>query len=88
MKTKNLKLRKLGNNYMLVDSAGADVDITHVYTLNSVAAWLWGEASKGEFTAQPLADALCGKYEVSPEEALRDVEEQLAQWAEYGIVIR
>ena len=61
MRAKNLKLRKLGNSYMLVDSVGGDVDMSQVLTLNSVAAWLWEQAKKGEFTAETLADALCAK---------------------------
>lgn len=87
MRAKNLKIRKLGNSYMLVDSVGDNVDMTQVLTLNSVAAWLWEQAlQQGDFTAQSLAQALCQKYEVEHDEALRDVEEQLAQWKEYGIV--
>ena len=87
MRAKNLKLRKLGGSYMLVDTVDGNVDMSQVLTLNSVAAWLWEQASMGEFTAQSLADALCLKYDVEPAEALRDVQEQLAQWKEYGIVI-
>lgn len=87
MRAKNLKIRKLGNSYMLVDSVGDNVDMTQVLTLNSVAAWLWEQAlQQGDFTAQSLAQSLCQKYEVEHDEALRDVEEQLAQWKEYGIV--
>ena len=87
MRAKNLKIRKLGNSYMLVDSVGDNVDMTQVLTLNSVAAWLWEQAlQQGDFTAQSLAQALCQKYEVEHDEALRDVEEQLALWKEYGIV--
>lgn len=87
MRAKKLKLRKLGESYMLVDSVGENVDLTQVLTLNSVAAWLWEQAlQQGDFTAQSLADALCRKYDVEYDEALHDVQEQLAQWKEYGIV--
>ena len=61
--------------------------MSQVLTLNSVAAWLWEQASQGEFTAETLADALCAKYEVEYDVALADVKEQLAQWKEYGIVL-
>lgn len=87
MRAKKLKLRKLGNSYMLVDSVDGNVDMSQVLTLNSVAAWLWEQASQGEFTAESLAGALCAKYEVEPDVALADVKEQLAQWKEYGIVV-
>ena len=87
MRATNLNLRKMGISYKLVDSGGGNVDMSQVLTLNSVAAWLWEQASKGEFTAETLADALCAKYEVEPDVALADVKEQLAQWKEYGIVL-
>ena len=32
----NLKLRKVGRNYMLVDVSDADANITDVYTLNEI----------------------------------------------------
>ena len=87
MRAKELKLRKLGDSYMLVDTVVDKVDMTQVLTLNSVAAWLWDEARRqGDFTAETLADELCLKYEVEHDEALRDVEEQLTLWREYGII--
>lgn len=87
MRAKELKLRKLGDSYMLVDTVADKVDMTQVLTLNSVAAWLWDEARRqGDFTAETLANELCLKYEVENDEALRDVEEQLTLWKEYGII--
>ena len=87
MRAKELKVRKLGDSYMLVDTIADKVDMTQVLTLNSVAAWLWEEARRqGDFTAESLAAAVCQKYDVESDEALRDVEEQLALWKEFGIV--
>jgi hypothetical protein len=87
MRAKDLKLRKLGDSHMLVDTVADNIDLTQVLTLNSVAAWLWEEARRqGDFTAESLTAELCKKYDVEHDEALRDVEEQLAQWKEYGIL--
>ena len=40
----------------------------------------------GDFTAQQLADALQEEYEVSPEQALSDVERIIVEWQKVGIV--
>ena len=80
-----LKLRQVGSRYMMVDACGVEVDMASVFSLNGVAARLWQEAAKGEFTARSLTDWVCAEYEVDEAEARKDVETLLEQWKEYGL---
>ena len=83
---RNLKLRKVGSHYMIVDSQGEVADLASVYTLNGVAARLWQKASEGEFTEASLTEWLCEAYEVEQPQAETDVKALLDQWKEYGLL--
>lgn len=83
----NLTLRKIGSKYMIVESAGNCVNLTNVYSLNETAAWLWEAVCRGGArTPEALAKELCAAYEVEYECALRDVERQLKEWEEMGLL--
>ena len=92
MKTiEGFKLRKLGNEFILVGESMALINFNKMITLNETAAFLWKEAeektaSNGEFTAAELCKALCAEYEVSPEQAMSDVEATIASWREAGVI--
>ena len=83
---RDLKLRKVGSRYMIVDSQCEVADFAAVYTLNEVAAQLWQKAGEGEFQVETLADWLCREYEVDAVQAEKDVQLLLSQWKEYGFV--
>lgn len=92
MKTiEGFRLRKLGNEFILVGESMALINFNKMITLNETAAFLWKEAeertaSQGEFTAAELCQALCAEYEVSPEQALTDVNATIASWREAGVI--
>jgi len=92
MKTiEGFKLRKLGNEFILVGESLALINFNKMITLNETAAFLWKEAEEksvacGEFTAAELCKALCAEYEVSPEQAMNDVEATIASWREAGVI--
>ena len=92
MKTiEGFKLRKLGNEYILVGESMALINFNKMITLNETAGFLWQEAEKsssahGEFTAADLCKALCDEYEVSPEQAMTDVENTISSWIEAGVI--
>jgi len=55
MKAKaNLKLRKVGGRYMLVDVSDRDANVTNVYTLNDTAAFVWHLLSAGDMDMESL----------------------------------
>ena len=85
------RLRKLGNEYILVGESMALINFNKMITLNETAAFLWeqaaqGTAERGGFDAAALCKALCAEYDVSPEQAMTDVESTLASWREAGVI--
>jgi len=82
----HLKLRRVGNMYMIVDARTGQANLTHVYNLNETAAAVWQLAAAGEFTAEKLAEGVCREYEIGYDEALRDVKALLESWQKYGLL--
>ena len=85
------RLRKLGNEYILVGESMALINFNKMITLNETAAFLWEKAdeltkNQGTFDASALCKALCEDYDVAPEQAMTDVENTLASWTEAGVV--
>ena len=80
------RLRKLGNEYILVGESMALINFNKMITLNETAAFLWEQADKGEFDAGSLCKALCAEYDVTPEQAMTDVEATIASWLEAGVI--
>ena len=92
MKTiEGFKLRKLGNEYILVGESMALINFNKMITLNETAAFLWEKAvestaEKGGFDVPGLCKALCAEYEVSPEQAMTDVDATVKSWLEAGVI--
>ena len=87
MKTvQGFKLRKLGNEFILVGESLELINFNKMITLNETAAFLWQEAEKGEFTVASLVEALLTEYEVSAEQAQADVTTTVQAWLEAGII--
>lgn len=92
MKTiEGFRLRKLGNEYILVGESMALINFNKMITLNETAAFLWEQAErltqeKGDFDAAALCKALCAEYEVSPEQAMTDVKNTLDTWQNAGVI--
>ena len=80
------KLRKLGNEYILVGESLELINFNKMITLNETAAFLWQEAEKGEFNVASLAEALQAEYEVTAEQAQADVTTTVQAWLEAGII--
>ena len=80
------KLRKLGNEYILVGESMALINFNKMITLNETAAFLWEKASEGEFDASSLCKALCAEYDVAPEQAMVDVTATINSWLEAGVI--
>lgn len=79
---KNLVLRKLGPNYMVVDVNADCVDLAKVYTMNATCASLWSKITEQdlEVTSETLADLLCEEYDVAYDLALKDVSVLIDKW--------
>ena len=71
---------------MIVSTASGNVNMTDVFTLNETAARLWQLMEGKDITPKELAVLLCNEYEVGEEDALKDVEKQLCEWKQSGLV--
>ena len=92
MKTiEGFRLRKLGNEYILVGESMALINFNKMITLNETAAFLWEQAErlsteKGGFAVADLCEALCAEYEVAAEQAMTDVDATVKAWLEAGVI--
>lgn len=83
---KGLELRQIGNRYIIVKVCDDLVNMTDVFTLNRTAAKLWQRMGEGCFTAEELVQWLCEAYDVDPDVAQADINRQLAEWEDYGLL--
>lgn len=75
---KELRLRKVGKDYIIVEPGQDKVDMVKVFTLNESAAWLWEQVEGDNFSRDDLTKLLLEKYDVAPEKASEDVESLIA----------
>lgn len=83
----DLRLRKIGNRYMIVQPAGEGARQTNVFELNETAARLWQQIGDGEIRMEELADYLCSLYEIDRPTALDDVQKQVDEWRTFGLIV-
>ena len=88
MKIKNgLVLRQVCGENVIVGEGLDAINFGKMLALNETAAWLWQQAqAMGEFTIEALADKLCNEYEVTPDEARRDVAAIIDEWKAVNVV--
>ena len=68
----DLTLRKIGNEYMIVEPGKDMVDLSKVYSLNRTAAFLWKELQGRDFSEDDVAEILIEEYGLSPRTAYID----------------
>lgn len=83
----NLKLRKIGNKYMIIDTNNTNVNMVDVYTMNETAAILWKEFESKDFLQEDMVNTLLQEYEVTHERAIADVESLLKEWIAMGLLV-
>ena len=88
MKIKNgFVLRQVCGENVIVGEGLDAINFGKMLALNETAAWLWQQAqAMGEFTIEALADKLCNEYEVTPDEARRDVAAIIDEWNSVGVI--
>ena len=82
---KDLVLREVGGEYMIVNPFSDTVDMTQVYSLNETAAWLWQQMEGKEFTVADMVAVLREEYEVDEETATADLTGLTQQWISAGL---
>ncbi len=85
MKTKkNMVLRPLGDQFILVAENGA-ADFTRMVSMNASSAYLWESVEGKDFDASVLAGLLVEGYGISRERAEHDAAVVLDDWIKTGI---
>jgi len=84
---KGFVLRTVCGENVIVGEGLDAINFGRMLCLNETAAWLWKQAQEsGDFTAESLSQALCGEYDVTPEQALADAKETIDNWSKLGVI--
>lgn len=84
----DLTLRKLGDEYLIVDPGQDMIDMSKVFTLNDTAAKLWEYMQDKDFEAEAMVQVLVSHFEVEEEVATQDVLHLLDQLEQHELVYR
>ena len=71
---KGVILRRIGSEYIIIVPNKNIVDLTEVYTLNEMSAWIWEQFRDKEFTIEHIVDIVEQQYEVDRDKAMSDVQ--------------
>lgn len=85
-KAPNIVMRNVGGETLLVPIALHIVDLRRLFTLNPVGVTLWNGID-GSRTVSELCSLVVAEYDVTPQEADRDVKEFLNGLAGAGLVV-
>ena len=80
-KSDSIVSRKIANEFILVPIRQDVGDLGSIYTLNEVAARIW-ELIDGKIKASEIKNKIVEEFEVTPEEAEKDLIEHLQQLEE------
>ncbi|WP_321480783.1 PqqD family protein [uncultured Bacteroides sp.] len=84
---KELTLRHIGNEYIIIDPNKGEVDMTKVYSLNETAAWLWQQLKESDFSIEEIATLLLQRYNVDSDRAVADATVLVQKFKEQGLLI-
>ncbi|MCC8112909.1 MAG: PqqD family protein [Bacteroidales bacterium] len=88
MKKKDtLQLKQVGDQHLLIDVLDAELPVVDVYNLNGTAAWLWQNLEHAT-SASEFAALMCQAYDIDPTVAAKDIESQLQEWTQLGIITK
>lgn len=82
----DLVLRKVGDDYIMVDPSQGMVDLSKVHTLNETAAWLWEQLIGKEVNVEQIVALLCERYDVSQEKAVEDAKSLIQEFEKAGLL--
>ena len=80
-------LRDVCGEKVLVGEGIGAVDFGKLISLNETAAWLWEHCDETS-DSDTLTQALCAEYDVSADEARRDVVAIVDEWIKVGVAER
>lgn len=85
-KSDSIVSRKIADEFILVPIRQNVGDLESIYTLNEIAARIW-ELIDGKMKVREMKDKIIEEFEVTPEEAERDIIEYLHQLKEIKAII-
>ena len=77
--------RRIAGETVIVPVSGNVAGLESVYTLNEVGSFVW-QLIDGRSTAQAIAEAVGAEYDVTLDQAARDVDELLSTLEGKGLV--
>lgn len=85
---KGFELRDVCGEKVIIASGIENVDFSKMISLNESAAYLWTTLEKMSdgFSTEEAVAALRKEYEVSEEQAQKDVNELLEDWKKQGLI--
>lgn len=84
---KGFVLREVCGEQVIMGEGLEAIDFGHLLCLNSTAAWLWKQAeNSGDFSIDSLSEKLCEEYEVTREQAKKDVSAIINQWQKVKVI--
>ena len=69
-------LREIAGDYIIIPTGKTVLEFNGMITVNEIGAFLW-EKLQNEVTFDELVEAVLAEYEVSKEEAAKDIQEFL-----------
>jgi hypothetical protein len=82
----NIKIRKMGDEKILIVNDGHKSDYTRVISINDSAAFLLETIAKDDFSPEKWAGMLVAEYDISPDTAMEDATELVEKLADAGIL--
>ena len=86
-KNENVVARKVGDDVVVVPIRHNVGDLDSVYTFNEVAARVWSLLD-GQRGSDEVLEAICREYDVTRDDAGRDLAELFASLEEAGLIER
>jgi len=77
--------RRISEETILVPVKDHVGDLDAIYTLNEVGTRVW-ELIDGEMSVSQIVEAVCNEYDVTEEEAEKDVKELMDSLQEAGLI--
>ena len=82
---KDLVLRPLGDQFILVAEGNAVADFTQMVSMNASSAYLWDAVEGKDFDLATLVDLLIEAYGIPKDQAEHDAAVVLDDWKRIGI---
>ncbi|MGO3807851.1 MAG: PqqD family protein [Sphingobacterium sp.] len=82
----DITLRKVGNEYIIVEPAQGMVDLSKVFTLNETAAFLWEQLKDHDFSQSDVVQQLLDNYQVEEGQAQVDAAALIEHFREQGLL--